>query len=238
MGRVLKVYLQNIFKQKTYYICAGISLLIGIILPFFLTMFMKGVDETTLADKIVDSFKIDILLVIFITLFTCSDFTDGTSKNFIARGYTRRQLLYGKYFASLIAVFIYFIVGAILNFIFFAKDGISFSSSDFLMILAALVTVLASVGLYVIVANTSEKVSAGITINIILFSFAGLLFTGIQSLLKLNVNIANYWIPNLNQLMPKNAGMVDLLIVVGISIAYLVALFEISNFIIKKKEVK
>ena len=238
MKRVLRVYLQNIFKQKTYYICAGISILIGVVLPFVLSLFIKSEEAMTFGSRLVSSFKLDIVIIIFITLFTCSDFTDGTSKNFIARGYTRRQLLYGKYFACLIAVGVFFVACALLTFVFFAKDGISFGKSDFLMIIAALVTATASIGLYVIMANTAEKVSTGMMINILLYSFAGLLFTGIESLLKLDFSLSNYWVSGLNGLMPENAGFTDLLLVVGVALVYLVLLFELSNFIIKKKEVK
>lgn len=239
MGRLLKVYLKNIFQQKTYYICMGISLVMTIILPFILGLFIKTTDTITFADRVVDCFKIDLIVIIFIALFVCSDFTDGTAKNFIARGYTRRQILYGKYIASLISIFAYFLVGLLFTFIFFAKDGINLTSTDFLKIIAALVTAVATTGLYVIISNTAEKISTAIIITILLFTSFGLMLDGIEHLLKLKFDLSNYWIANLNNLMTvKNAGIMDLLKVVGVAGIYLVILFELSNFIIKKKEVK
>ena len=238
MSRLLKVYLRNIFKQKGYYVCTGISLLIGVIIPFIISLFIKSTDTITLASRIVDSFKVDIIIVIYITLFVCSDFTDGTAKNFIARGYSRRQILYGKYLASLIAVGVYFLGCLAFTLAFFAKDGLNFTISDLYMILAAIATAVASTGLYVIVANTAEKVSTGIAVNIIMFSFFSLLLEGLTTLLKLNINLSNYWITGLTSLMGEKAVLVDLFKVICIAAVYLVLLFEISNFIIKKKEVK
>ena len=66
MGRLLKVYLKNIFQQKTYYICMGISLAMAVILPFILGLFIKTTDTITFADRVVDCFKIDLIVIVFI----------------------------------------------------------------------------------------------------------------------------------------------------------------------------
>ena len=238
MKRLLKVFLQNIFKQKGFYVCLGISVAIGLIIPFILGLFIKSNDlNMAFSQRLIDCFKLDIILVIFISLFVCSDFTDGTAKNYIARGYTRRQILYAKYIAILISIFIYFIACMLLTFALYAKDGVNLTSTNILVLVGTCIATMAMAGLYVVIANTAEKLSAGMTFNIIIYSFAGLAFTGIGALLKVK-DLENYWLPNIANTMPKNAGIVDLLFVIGIAAIYLVVLFELSNFIIRRKEVK
>ena len=239
MNRITKVYLKNIFTQKGIYICIGISALIGIIIPFITEFFVKTDAVKTAGSEVISVFTsgVGLLQVIYITLFVCSDFTDGAAKNYIARGYTRRQILFSKFIASLIAVAAFYIFEAFLAFVLYAKNGIGFEAGNLLYILGSLTTSVAVVGLYVIIANTAEKLGTAIVINIMLPNVIGLLLPLANKLFD-GVKLENYWIANLTELMSKAPTVTELIEVVGIAIVYLIILFEVSNYIIKKKEVK
>lgn len=237
MGRLLKVYFMNIFKSKGYYICLLINILLSIVLPYIANIVTKA-PSTTVAKEIVGILGVGIVEVIYITIFVCSDFTDGAAKNFISRGYTRRQLLYVKFIASLIAVYVFFIVQAGLLFAIY-HNSLGFDNSTIIYIVGALISTMAAVGFYVIVANTAEKLGLAIAINIVFFSLVPSLILLLMVILKTDINLSQYWVTTLISLVPsEGAKMMDLLKLSGITLLYLVILFELSNYIIKKKEVK
>ena len=238
MNRLLKVYLINIFKQKGFYICLGIELFFSVIVSILASSF-GATPPVLVADGILEVLQVGIIPIIFITLFVCSDFTDGATKNFISRGYTRRQILYAKYIASVIAIFTFFIVDSLFAFIGFRKNGLGFDEHIIICIIGYLIASLAATGFYVIVSNTLEKLSMAITTNILIYVFVPALCLLADRLLKLDFSTSTYFVSFLTGLLPpKNATINDLLLVTGLSIGYLVLMFEISNVIIKKKEVK
>ena len=77
-----------------------------------------------------------------------------------------------------------------------------------------------------------------IAINLVLPNILGLVFPAIKLITKSAVDFFKYWISNLTELMSKTPKVNEVLLVVVLALAYLVLLFEISNYIIKKKEVK
>ena len=238
MNRIIKVYLKNIFTQKAFYVCLGISCLLGIIIPFVTTFFIKSKEIHTAGSEMLSVFTggVDVVMIIFITLFVCADFTDGAAKNYIARGYTRRQILTSKFIVSLIAVGAFYLIEAFLAFVLYAKNGIGFEAGNLLYILGSLAASVSVVGLYVVIANTVEKLGTAMMINIILPTVIGMIFPLLSKLV--DFDMGNYWITGLPGLMSKVPTIGEFLMVIGLAFAYLVVVFEISNYIIKKKEVK
>ena len=238
MKRLLKVYLLNIFKQKSFYICLAIDLFLSVIIGIIASKFSDQPGPTVGAN-LPGIFTVTIIPAIYITIFATSDFTDGATKNFIARGYTRRQLLYGKYLASIIAIFTFFIVEGIVHTLGYMGNGFGFDEIFVIKMVGAIISSFAAIGFYVIVSNTLEKLSMAMTFNIILLSFFPMVSSILNSLLKIDFNIQGYWVTSLFSIIPEtNAGIIDLLKVLGLTVGYLIILFELSNFIIKRKEVK
>lgn len=239
MGRLLKVYLMNIFRQKSFYICLFIDILFAVGIPLLSSLVLKAPNTIPVANRILQGLGVGIIPLLFITIFVCSDFTDGAAKNFIARGYTRRQLLFAKFITCLIAMFVYYLVEAIIILILFSKNGLGFNSSNIIMIIGSLIAIVAAIGFYVIIANTAEKLGAAIAINILVYTLMPTVFVIIPVLLKTDINLSKYWVTSLSSFLPeKGATIMDLLKLSGITIIYLVLLFEASNLIIKRKEVK
>ncbi len=240
MNRIIKVYLKNVFKQKGFYICLAISFMISIIIPFIFTIVMKSYGEVKVSNEIIGTLigGVGIIETIFITIFVCSDFSEGATKNYIARGYTRRQVLNAKFIVSIIAVLAFMLSYIVGIFILYAKNGLSFDKTIIYYIIACLASLIANVGLYVVISNTAEKLGTAIAINLILPRAVSLISPLIGLISKSKINFSNYWITGLNNLLSETPTLKETLIVVSFSIVYLVLLFEISNLIIKKKEIK
>lgn len=238
MKRLLKVYLLNIFKQKGFYICLAIDVVISVLIGIISSKVSHDT-TTTIASQLPSVFTVSIVPTIFITLFVCSDYTDGATKNFIARGYTRRQLLLGKYFAVLIALLVWFLVEALVVIIGYAPNGFGFDNTFVILLIGYIMASIAGAGFFVITSNTLEKVSLALTVNMLVSSFIPIIATILIATLKINFDIQAYWVTTLGALLPeKNAGIMDLVKITALSLGYLVLLFELSNVIIKRKEVK
>ena len=240
MNRIIKVYLKNVFKQKGFYICLAINTIISSILPFILGELTGFGESVSVSSEVLSALAsgVGIVETIFITIFVCNDFSEGTTKNFIARGYTRRQLLIGKFIVSVLATLVFLLAYIAGIFIFYGKNGISFDSSIILYIIGSLAALVANVGLYVVISNTVEKIGIAITANLLLPNVVNLLFPAINLIAKTKIDFSKYWITGLTNLMSNTPTVKEMLLVVGLSIVYLVLLFELSNFIIKKKEIK
>lgn len=240
MSRIIRVYLRNVFKQKAFYISLVISFLLNVLIPFIVGLFVDFIGNETVATEVISALisGIGIVETIYITMFVCSDFTEGATKNYIGRGYTRRQVLNAKYIVSLIAILAFLATYIIGDFICFSKNGLGFDKSIGLLVIGTLFTLAANVGLYVVIANTTEKIGAAMAINLILPNVIGMIFPAITIITKSKVDYSKYWISGLNNIMSKTPNLNQTLLVVGLSILYLIVLFEISNLIIKKKEIK
>ena len=240
MNKILKVFLKNMFTQKGFYICILISFFLNIALTFISGIISNTDNSITVADQLRSLFGsgLDITQTIFITLFVCADFADGAAKNYIARGYSRRQILTCKFIVTLVGILVFYVIQIIGAFIFFSKNGLGFIPGDFLYILGCIASTIATVGLYVVIANTVEKLGTAIMINILLPSIIVLILPIITNVLNLKIELISYWVGNLAMIMSKIPTIKELLLVVGISLVYLILLFEFSNYIIKRKEVK
>ena len=130
MGQLFRFEFRKLFRQKSFYICGCV--LIGLILLTAVTLNMiyslsqgnmeaGGVTVSASDDGFlytgiymlvgaVSSSNFTIVLAVFLSLFVCSDYTNGTLKNIIARGYSRTRIYAVKYMASLAATTCYTIV--------------------------------------------------------------------------------------------------------------------------------
>ena len=113
MIKLLKLQLRNVFRNKLFYVCL-ILLLIPIIAMKFVGNLIPDMEPIKVLPQILDFLKGEpaLISIIFIILFTCLDFSEGTAKNIIARGYTKIELLFSKYIVSLIGLFIMYIIGS------------------------------------------------------------------------------------------------------------------------------
>lgn len=129
MGKLLKFEFRKLFRQKSFYICGAILVGLIILSAFTMNMLMlmeqsmtaEGMSVEMIADTSIFSglfmlitslagSDFSIVLAVFISLFVCADYTNGTLKNIIARGYGRISVYASKYIVSLIGASILTVV--------------------------------------------------------------------------------------------------------------------------------
>ena len=132
MGNLIKFELRKMFRQKTFYVCAGVILIV-VVLNVLVQYLVERVSNTLFGDfgGLITSSNVGsdfitlapsmmqmiILFPIFITLFVCNDFSEGTIKNVISRGFTRSQVYFGKFVASATAGLIYMVWSMLIGFV-------------------------------------------------------------------------------------------------------------------------
>ena len=130
MNRLIKFQVINMFKQKSFYVCLCLLILMGPILTFIGAFNTPNYETIKVMPQMVSllSGEISLLSTIFIALFCCLDFNEGTTKNIIGRGYSRTQVLLSKYIVSLIGLFSFYIISFIVIFCLFGINGLGFEN--------------------------------------------------------------------------------------------------------------
>ena len=239
MDRLYKLQLRNLLHSRYFYICGTFTLIAPLIFFFIRTKIPQ--ESTTIADEAISGLQGmgSLIMIIIVVLFVCQEFEDGTAKNIIARGYSRRQLLITKYLVSLFGILIISVLSAVISSILSLNQPVGDLEKFLLFLPAFLVTTAASVSLYTAIAYYLESKGASITACLITPNVISLILLFIQTHFKIKTNLSNYWVEGLIGLIDLNHITITSLVKVGIvSLIYIIGLLGITVFLTRKKEVK
>ena len=114
MGKLLKFEFRKLLRSKILYIILGISVVFVIMNALVLVLLdniMREIDVELISSYSAYGFTKGALTNSFVTIagvfvaiYATEDFTHGTCKNVIAKGYKRLQVYFSKYIVSLIAI--------------------------------------------------------------------------------------------------------------------------------------
>ena len=229
MGQLFRFEFRKLFRQKSFYICGCV--LIGLILLTAVTLNMiyslsqgnmeaGGVTVSASDDGFlytgiymlvgaVSSSNFTIVLAVFLSLFVCSDYTNGTLKNIIARGYSRTRIYAVKYMVSLAATTVYTIVCWLTGFLFFL--------------------------IAVLFKKTGGSIAVGIIGPLVLSMIISLADTLTH---KKSFDFADYWLDNCMYQTAADSMASDMMIRCFICfLVYAVLFYVISIFVGKRNEV-
>ena len=96
MKKLVKLQLRNLFSLKSFYICSGLMLLTPIINLVATLLIKKKFTSTFIPEVSSLLSSTEIIITVVIVLFACLDSSDGTLKNIISRGYTKKQYLLSR----------------------------------------------------------------------------------------------------------------------------------------------
>ena len=224
MNLLLKFEFRKLFRQKSFYICGAIML--GLILLSAITMnlmneisqsLIEVTDEVTVTSDLysglsglymlstaLSNSNFTIVFVVFISLFVCSDYSNGTLKNVIARGYGRIPIYASKYLVSLVAATIYTIFCWVIGFLsgtaFWGVGSLPANETTMnfvIILLVQLLSVYAYTSMFFLISALLKKTGGSIAVGII----APLVIAMIISLLDVLTNkktfsFSDYWLDN------------------------------------------
>ena len=234
MNRIIKLQFRNLFHSKLFYVCMGLTLLLNVGLSFL----EPGASTTKVLPQITSfmSSELSIISVIFVSLFSCLDFNEGTTKNIIARGYTRTQLLFSKFITILSGLLIMYLAAAILLFIMYIKNGLGYDSSFLYTLINSVVSIIAYTIFYSTISFILEKSGTSIITCLFVPNIINLVLGIIDS--KLKMNISNYWIDNISNNFLKAKTLPNLTSSTIFYIIYIIIIIALGTQILKKKEIK
>ena len=238
MNRLIKLQLRNIFYNKLFYVCLILNLFMSPIVKFIMSLTTK----TSSAVKVLPEFQsfisseIGLISMLFITLFCTFDFTEGTVKNIIGRGYNVSKLLISKYIASFIGLLCTYGISFIVIFVLYIKNGLGYEASMPLVLTFSIFKILSYIVLYATIAFILEKTSSAIIANLFFPSIVSLALDLADS--KLHANISKIWIDNIGTKFLEKPILSNMSMPIIMYIIYIVLVAIIGIQIVKVKEIK
>lgn len=238
MNRLIKFQVRNMFKQKSFYVCLCLLILMGPILTFIGAFNTPNYETIKVIPQMVSllSGEISLLSTIFIALFCCLDFNEGTTKNIIGRGYSRTQVLLSKYIVSLIGLFSFYIISFMVIFCLFGINGLGYENVMLYSIINSIFRIIAYTIFFSTISFILEKNGSAI----IACLFAPSIIQTVLSLVdsKLKIDISKYWITNVSNEFLSNSSLANLNYSITFYIIYIVIFITLGISIIKKREIK
>ena len=238
MSNLIKFQLRNMFHSKLFYICLGLVLLMSPIMAF-ITTFMPIIQDPIKVFPQMGDFlfgELGIITTIFVVLFACHDYTEGTVKNIIARGYTKMQLLLSYYIVLLIALLVMYLVVFIVTFILFINNGFGFDIKLLYPMINSLVEIVAFTVFFSTLSILLEKNGTAIIVCLLVPTIVSGLLGFLDGILK--TNIADYWINNISIVFLENPTLANLSYSILFYLIYIVIIFLVGLQILNKKEIK
>lgn len=238
MKKLIKLQLRNVFHQKLFYVCLGLILLLTPIISLISSFFFKDLGDFRVLPQIMNflSSKISIVGIIFIILFSCLEFSEGTAKNIIARGYTRKQLLFSTYIVAIIGLFTMYIITSLVIFVLFAKNGIGYDSTMIYVLINSIVSIICYTIFYSTLAVIIRKSGISIVVCLLMPLIISPILMFVDS--SLNINISEFWLDNVSNNFNNNPTLSNLYYPIVAYIIYSLIFIFIGNMVLNKKEIK
>lgn len=210
MGKMLLFELRKLFRQKSFYICGIVVTAIMILSVFMcysveqvmnhmdgMSNMMSEYNGCYMLLSAIPSASVSLILAIFISIYVCSEYSDMTIRNIIARGYTRAQFYVTKLVVSCLVAVIYIVLVWLAAFslgtlIWGMGDG--FAPGMVLRNLAIQVLVtLGEVAMYHFFAALFQKLGAAIALGILVPTLMRPGVMAIDYLTKYKYDFADYF---------------------------------------------
>ena len=237
MRKIVKLQIRNVFHNPLFYVCLAFISILSIIVTRISNSLFNTESLQVLPQ--IESFlssEVGIIGIIFIALYCCYDFNEGTTKNIIGRGYTKTQYLFSKYIGSLIGLFVIYIINIILILILYSKNGTGYEHILSLQIINSVISIIAYTILYSTISVLLEKNGAAIIACLFVPQIISILFGLIDS--KLHIHVAKYWIDNVSNKFLSTPNVNNLLYSILLYIVYIAIFTIIGSTLFKRKEIK
>ena len=238
MKRLVKLQVRNIFHNKLFYVCLILTLVLNNLGTFLLSVFGKDAGDVTIFGQITSLLTtgVDIIGMLFITIYCTFDFNEGTTKNIIGRGYSRIKFLFSKYIGSLIGIFSMELIVSVVIFLLYAKNGLGWESNMSLIMLVGIVKIITFTIVYSTIAFIVEKNSIAIIINLVLPNIITLLFGMSDS--NLHTHMSKYWIENVGSKFASKATASNMGFPLIMYLVYTLIFVGLGMYFANRKEIK
>ena len=215
MKALLKFELRKLIRNKAFYICLGICLLLMIInaitakvLADVMKQAMEEIGQNyepsenalTLMKTVFNN-NTPLILGVVVSLVVCEDFAGDIIKNIYSKGYSRNQVYFAKLISSLIAFLAILLIGMIVLFltglILFGKIGTP-GKNYALSVICIVLVALSYFAIYFSLGMIFKKIAPSIVLSILGPTIIMLLFAMVDAFIKTDkIVVSDYWISGL-----------------------------------------
>lgn len=262
MLRLLRSDLYRLFRSKAFYICTGIATFL-VVISIIIMNWSYGVISSNNAGTVTVSipFKdgisyglsifsggdVHLFMAIFIAVFITADFTHGTMKNVVSKGFDRLKIYLSKYVTMMIASFLMLLVLFLASTI--SGTVVLGSFGDFTgvlvgqmlrMIVIELLLHAALTAVFVMVAMAVRNIGGAIAINIGITMFSTMIYQLIDMLSRNKTHFVDYGLRKnitmyMNNMAPPND---DILRSIIVAVVFLAVTLAAGMAVFKNTDVK
>lgn len=206
MKELLKFEYRKLFKQKSFYVC-GILLLLFVFLSAAVSWLAADNAKeitaplptaTDMLRTALQGANATLIIGIFVALFVCTDYSDGTIKNIYAKGYTRTCVYFSKMIAAFSASVVFCVItwcGAFISGRCFFETGAGFDLNSIGIFAAQLLSVFGYTALFFALATVIRKTGGSIASCIVGPMLVALLFVAADSVISSETfALSDYWL--------------------------------------------
>ncbi len=210
MANLLSSDFYRLFKSKSFYICTVVAMFFMALSIFVLNWATKATSGTENSASLSMIYKdgitygitafassnVQLILSIIVAIFVTSEFTYGTMKNVVSKGFSKLLIYFSKLItmvvATLIIIFATMLMGTVCAAILTGKMG---ALTPEVLKIIGIETLLntARASLFVLVAFLVRNLGGAIAINIIgVISIEPMIFMLLQYLVKSKIKFSDY----------------------------------------------
>ena len=191
-----------------------------------------------------------IFLAIFVTIFVCGDFTEGTIKDVVSRGFSRCQIFYAKSIIISLGSCVFAVLSMLVSFVAASIAfgvGNDFETSVIVTLLVQLLGIIAYTMMDVLLAVLFTKLGGALTLGILSPMILPLIFQPLDLLVTFlsdrNSDVSNEFFSrftistNMSKISDLGVEGKDLAFAATIFVAFIVLFGFLGILSIRKKEV-
>lgn len=185
---------------------------------------------------------ISILAAICVSVFTASEYSMGTLKNTLSRGFSRTQIYLSKLIVSCVSVLIlavvYLLGGLLVGSIFLRGISELTAVQMILCVISYLCLFLAMTSVYYMLSIIIRRTGVTIALSLVIPNIVASILTTISYSIKEVSEISQYWLFNTPSIVQKMCVSGQAYIPIIIALAYFILSTAAGLIISKRQEVK
>ncbi|MDR1159438.1 MAG: ABC transporter permease [Syntrophomonadaceae bacterium] len=230
-------------------ICAAIVALFGLSIQGGDVEYAEGgeggISAVLLIEQTLDLPFLPFIFAVFVSLFVCGEFHNGTIKNYVSKGFKRVGIYVSKLAVCGVAVLMMYgvyvallgIMGTVLG--GFDPQGVAAFSNTTAMILGEGLLMLAYAAVFILVSMCLRGVGASIAVNLCIESFLPIILRASSFIIGGDIMLENYWISThitaLAALTPESGAVLRGILV---GLCYVAGGTLVGSILFKRQDIK
>ncbi len=194
------------------------------------------------ADILFRDGTIYLLAAICISVFAASEYSMGTLKNTLSRGFSKSRIYCSKMIVSFVSVTVLtaaYIAGGLVVCALFIRGGSLISAGDMILcVVAYLCLYIAITSVYFMLSTIIKRTGVAIAMSLVIPGIVSSIFSTLAYADKSFVNISKYWIFETLNYVPDMCKDGEIYISILTALAYFVLSTAVGLMIFRKQEVK